>query len=53
MEKENIKLSVVENNDITEAYIEGSKPLITQFGADTEEAIISAIDYLIENDLIK
>lgn len=48
-----IKLSVAEIDDVVKAYIRGSKPLISQFSADPEGAIINIIEFLVDNDLIK
>lgn len=48
-----IKLSVAEIDDVVKVYIRGSKPLISQFSADPEGAIINIIEFLVDNDLIK
>lgn len=48
-----IKLSVEPNEDETECYTKDLGKLISNFGSDPEEAIESAIEYLVDNDLIK
>ena len=51
--EKNIKFSVEPNDDLSECYTTDIGYLISEFGDDPEEAIVSAIEYLVDNDLIK
>lgn len=51
--EKNVKFSVEPNDDLSECYTTDLGYLISEFGADPEEAIVSAIEYLVESKLLK
>lgn len=48
-----IKLSVEPNEDEAECYTKDLGKLISKFGNNPEEAIVEAIEYLVDNNLLK
>lgn len=51
--EKNIKLSIEPNEDEAECFTTDLGKLISKFGNEPEEAIAEAIEYLVDNDLIK
>lgn len=51
--EKNIKFSIEPNDNLSECYTTDLGYLISEFGDDPEEVIVSAIEYLADSDLIK